>query len=516
MSKELFMGIDIGTTGVRAVLFNEKGYEVSLSYKEYPMRSSPDGKAEIEPEVVFKSMLDVVKNCIEQVENARNKISAIGLSTQLFSLVAVDRHGNCLTNVITWADTRSIKEGGFIEKNFDCMALYRKTGCRVQHPMYPLSKILWIKNNHKDIYEKTYKFISIKEYIIFKLYGVFVLDLTDASATACFNIHKFVWDEDVLEEVLGVDKEKFGTPVECIHVLKGMKEEYAKIMGIPKDTPLVIGSGDGILANLGCGVFDNTELSSTIGTSGAIRTAVDFPLLDKEARTWCYCFTKDKWVAGGAINNGGIVLRWLRDMHVGEYSKEAREKGFNNVYELFDSYAKEIRPGSDGLLFFPYLTGQRSPHWRADARGVIYGLNLSHNKKHLVRAAMEGIIFNMFMIYNALMEQLRNPVRKITANGGYAKSGVWLQIQADVFDKEILVAGVEEAAALGAAFLSMVGIGAKRLIKEDALPAMRAKRPIEPIKENVEIYKNVYRNFIELYNLIFKNSGEVKNERDNN
>jgi gluconokinase len=243
---------------------------------------------------------------------------------------------------------------------------------------------------------------------------------------------------------------------------------------------------------------------------------VDFPLLDKEARTWCYCFTKDKWVAGGAINNGGIVLRWLRDMHVGEYSKEAREKGFNNVYELFDSYAKEIRPGSDGLLFFPYLTGQRSPHWRADARGVMYGLNLSHNKKHLVRAAMEGIIFNMFMIYNALVEQLRNPLRKIIANGGYAKSGVWLQIQADVFDKEILVAGVEEAAALGAAFLSMVGIGAKRLIKEEALPAMRAKRAIEPIKENVEIYKNVYRNFIELYNLIFKNSWEVKNERDNN
>jgi gluconokinase len=129
---------------------------------------------------------------------------------------------------------------------------------------------------------------------------------------------------------------------------------------------------------------------------------------------------------------------------------------------------------------------------------------------------MEGIIFNMFMIYNALVEQLRNPVRKIIANGGYAKSGVWLQIQADVFDKEILVAGVEEAAALGAAFLSMVGIGAKRMIKEDALPAMRAKRPIEPIKENVEIYKNVYRNFIELYNLIFKNSVEVKYERDNN
>lgn len=503
LSYELFMGIDIGTTGIRAALFNEKGYQVALSYREYPMICPEVGASELEPDAILDAMLYVVRDCMESVGDKRTKLNAIGLSTQLFSLIAVDRQGNCLTNVITWADTRPLKEANLIGDEFNCHELYQRTGCRVQHPMYPLSKILWIRRNYNEIFKNTYKFISIKEYIIYRLFGEFLIDMTDASATACFNIHKFTWDEDILKEVLGIKPDKLGTPVDCVYILKNMKESFAGKMGICSDTPVIIGSGDGILANIGCGVFDDTKLSSTVGTSGAIRTAANAPLLDDQGRTWCYCFTEDVWVAGGAINNGGIVLKWLRDMHDNEYEQQAKILGYTNTYDLFNEYVSKIKPGSDGLIFLPYLTGQRSPHWKADARGIISGIQLNHGKEHLMRAAMEGVMYNMFSIYEAIM-QLNSNAREIIANGGYANSDIWLQIQADIFNKAISVAGIKEAAAFGAAFVAMAGIGAiDSLTEKNMLPAMKPNMTIEPIKANVDIYQRGYVEFKKVYDVVY-------------
>lgn len=494
---KLFMGIDIGTSSVRAALFDLQGKQVGLSQEEYPMICQEQGMGELDPEVIFDKLIKVVKECIGRLGSSSKNLEAIGISTQMHSFMAIDKDGKPLTNVITWADSRPSSQADNIKELFDYNSMCHNTGCRVQHPMYPLSKILWLKEAKPEIFKKTYKFVTIKEYILFKLYGEFVIDITDASATACFNIRSFEWDKYILENVLSIDNSLFGEPVECTHILKKMNPTYAAVMGLNPDIPVAIGSGDGIMANVGCGVFDDTSMTSTVGTSGALRISVDSPLLDPLRKTWCYCFTKDKWVAGGAINNGGIVLKWIRDDYRKQFEHEAKAAEIKSVYALFDRYAEEIPSGSEGLLFLPFLTGERSPNWNAGARGTLHGLQLLHNKKHLIRAAMEGVMFRMFSVYEAITE-LNNNVKQIKANGGYIKSDIWLKIQADIFNKEIAVAGIGEAAVFGAAYTAMVAVGALSGFNQ-ILPEMQPLKVIKPDPENVEIYREAYKSFKDLY-----------------
>lgn len=510
MFDKLYMGIDIGTSGIRAALFDEIGNQVSLYHKEYPLICTEPGMAELDPELVFASLIDVVKGCNEAVKERCVFIRAIGLSTQLHSVMAVDIYGNPLTNVMTWADTRCMEQADYIRDNFDNSELYHRTGCRTQHPMYPLSKILWIKEKKPEIFKNTYKFVSIKEFILYKLFKRYIIDITDASSSSLFNIHNFKWDEYILNNILEIDVDKFGEPVDCNYVLSNMDKNYAELMGIKQDTPVAVGSGDGMLANVGCGVFDDSSMSFTIGTSGALRISVKEPLLDEKGRTWCYCFTKDTWVSGGAINNGGIVLRWLRDSFKKQYEHDMalEVEGTKSIYDLFSKYASEIKPGAEGLIFLPYLTGERSPGWNASARGTLHGIQLIHGKKHIVRAAMEGVMYKMYSIFE-ILTQINNNVKVIIGNGGYVNSNVWLQIQADLFNKEIAVAGIGEAAAFGAAYIAMAAIGAIRDLKTP-MPAMKPSRIIQPIAENHEVYQAVYSEFKTLYRQFYGNS-ELKN-----
>ena len=497
LKEKLFMGIDIGTSGVRAAVFDIEGKQLSLAYRESPMLCHETGMGELDPELVYRSFLDVMKECAQAPGVDSRNLAAAALSTQLFSILAVDRKGVPITNILTWADIRSLGHAELVKNNFDYRKIYDSTGCRGQHPMYPLSKILWIKETMPDIFKKAFKFVSVKEHILNRLFGKFVIDITDASTTAMFNIHNFSWDEYVLEKVIGIDKSRLGQSVECNFILQGMRKEYAAETGLDPDLPFAVGSGDGMLANVGCGVFDDTSMSCTIGTSGALRTSVSTPLLDPQHRTWCYCFTKDTWVIGGAINNGGIVLKWLRDEFKDQFEKDAGTAGLKNIYELFSQYAEEINPGSDGLVFLPFLTGERSPGWNANAVGTIHGLRLMHGRKHIVRAAMEAVMFRMFSVFEILHE-LSGNTKRIIANGGYVKSKIWLKMQADIFGKEIAVAGASEAAVFGAAYLAMFAVGAIDSLTTPLLP-MRTSEIIVPSQQNHLIYKELYSNFKSLY-----------------
>ncbi|MCI1944985.1 gluconokinase [Clostridium luticellarii] len=500
MGRKAYLGIDIGTSGIRCNIFDIEGNQIGFDYMEYPTICTEKGMLELEPNNVFKSLLEVVGNSIAKCSISSGDIRSIGISSQMHSFLAVDKDGNNLTNVITWGDTRSMDEAKFIEQNYDCGILYRKTGCRVQHPMYPLSNILWVKNKMKELFKNTYKFVTIKEFIVFKLSGEFVIDVTDASATGCLNINNFKWDRDILKDILKINEDKFGAVKECTYMVKGIKKKYAGRMGIKTNTPLVIGSGDGIMANIGCGGFDDTSMSCTIGTSGALRIAVDKPLFDEQGRTWCYCFTKDKWISGGAINNGGIVLKYFRNQFREQFEKEALRAGYEDIYDLFSYYASQINPGSDGLTFLPFLTGERAPGWNADATGTLLGLRFMHSKKHIIRAGMESVIYNMYSIYK-MIEKIDGNVEQIIANGGYANSDVWLQIQADIFNKEIAVAGVKEASVLGAAYTGMVSVGDVKNFKQP-VSRMKPLKVIKPKEKNVVLYREMYSEFLDNYSAI--------------
>ena len=491
---EHFLSLDIGTSSVRAAIFDLNGLQKNISDMEYTLTTTSDGRAEMNADVVFDCALKVIRACVDQTGITP---SGVGISCHMHSLMLVDKNGEPLTELMTWADNRAAAEAEFIATHYDVSDLYRRTGCRVQHPLYPLSKILWFKKHEPELFNKTAKFITIKEYILYKLYGIFAVDYTLASCQGCYNIHTQSWDEFILREILGISKDRFSDVVECNYALKGFKKEYEGLLGIPGDTPVVIGSGDGIMANLGCGVRDDTAFSSTIGTSGAIRTAVSSPLLDAQQRTWCYSFTKDTWVAGGAINNGGIILRWLREEFRKQFEFDAQQSG-ENIYQLFDTYAAQINPGSDGLIFLPYITGERSPDWNASVRGLMFGLSHSHSRKHIVRAAMEGVMFRLYSVFE-VMTELRDHADKVMANGGYTNSIPWLQMQADIFNKEILVPEVQEASALGAAYLTMTTLGAVR--PETVLQGMLPKRVVRPVEGNHEIYNEVYARSKQIYNI---------------
>ncbi len=491
---EYFLSLDIGTSSVRAAMFDLNGHQKNISDMEYTLTTTSDGRAEMNADVVFDCALKVIGECVDQTGI---KPSGIGISCHMHSLMLVDKNGEPLTELMIWADNRASAEAEFISTHYDVNDLYRRTGCRVQHPFYPLSKILWFKKYELELFNKTAKFITIKEYILYKLYGIFAVDYTLASCQGCYNIHTQSWDEFILREVLDISKDRFSDVVECNYTLKGFKKEYEALLGIPCDTPVVIGSGDGIMANLGCGVRDDTAFSSTIGTSGAIRTSVSSPLLDAQQRTWCYSFTKNTWVAGGAINNGGIILRWLREEFRKQFEFDAQQSG-ESIYQIFDSYAAQIDPGSDGLIFLPYITGERSPDWNANVRGLMFGLSHSHSRKHIIRAAMEGVMFRLYSVFE-VMTELRDCADKVMANGGYTNSIPWLQMQADIFNKEILVPEVQEASALGAAYLTMTTLGA--VSPETVLQGMLPKRVFRPVEGNHEIYSKVYARSKQIYNI---------------
>lgn len=466
---------------------------------ECSLMASSGGRAEIDPEFVFHSCLQVMGNCVKNSPAGKYKPAGVGISCHMHSLMLADREGKPLTNLMTWADNRAAAEAGYIAENFDAGDLYARTGCRVQHPLYPLSKLLWFKRNEPETFRAAYKYITIKEYIVFRLFGLYAVDYTLASCQGYYNIHTQKWDSRILGDILGITAEKLSEVVECTHVFRGFRPEYESVLGMSSDTPFVVGSGDGIMANIGCGVCDGTSFSSTIGTSGAIRTAVDKPLLDPLQRTWCYSFTKDMWVAGGAINNGGIILKWLREEFRQQFEYDAADG--ESIYALFDRFAGGIPAGSEGLVFLPYLTGERCPDWNANARGLMYGLGYTHGRKHIIRAAMEGVMYRLFSVYEVL-SGLGNSAARIMANGGYARSELWLQIQADLFNREVLISGVTEASALGAAYTAMLALGAVGDIKA-GLPAMEPRKAIGPIKENTGVYRQMYDTAMRIYNSIY-------------
>lgn len=500
--QDYYLGIDIGTSGTRAVLFDASGYEAAISRHEYTLICPQPGWMELDPDAVLNAVVSAVSQCVALSGVSRRRIRGMGFSCQMHSLMAINAEGRPITRLITWADNRSIEEAGFIGKNYPVQELYRKTGCRVQHPLYPISKILWFKRRHPGLARQASRWMTIKDYILFKWFGQQVTDYTLASVQGFYNIHKQDWDDDILKDILGIDRSVLCPVAPCLHVLTGMKREYADAMGLPESIIAAIGSGDGIMANLGCGVMDSSAMSSTVGTSGALRTTVDRPLTPVAPGgrfLWCCSFTDDRWVAGGAISNGGIVLKWFRDNFPDQFEKEA-EAFEGDVYRLFDSYAEEVPPGCEGLIFLPHLAGERSPDWNAQATGIMWGLTYAHSRKHLVRAAMEGILFRLYSIYEILEREMA-PDHEIRASGGYARSRIWLSMQADLFGRRIAVPRVTEASALGAAFLAMAATGAVDGL-DKPLPAMKAQAIIEPNPENRGICRETYEKAMILYETI--------------
>lgn len=491
------IGVDIGTTSTKAVLFTKKGDVVAHHSEGYPLHTPNPSTAEQSPEEIFKAVLNSINGCMMKSEANASEIICVSFSSAMHSVIAVDGEGNPLTNSITWADNRSSKWAEKIKDEWGGHEIYLRTGTPI-HPMSPLSKLVWLKNEHQELFHQTAKFISIKEYIFFKLFGEFVIDYSIASATGMFNLVDLTWDEQALE-IAGVSGDRLSKPVPTTHILKGLKNEYHRQTGLDGDIPFVIGASDGVLSNLGVNAIEPGVVAVTIGTSGAIRAVTDKPVTDPKGRLFCYALTEKHWVLGGPVNNGGMIFRWVRDELAASEIETAKRLGID-AYDVLTKIASKVNPGSDGLIFHPYMAGERAPLWDANARGSFFGLGMHHKKEHMIRSVLEGINYNLYTVLQALSELTGEP-KRIQATGGFARSELWRQLMADIFNQEVIVPESYESSCLGAVILGLYALGEvdDLSIVSEMVGATYSHQPNE---ENAQVYQEllpIYSRLSSLY-----------------
>ncbi|MGM0843769.1 MAG: gluconokinase [Bacillota bacterium] len=492
-----YIGVDIGTTSTKAVVFDGKGKAVSRFGVEYPLHTPVPGTAEQNPEEIFQAVLTVIKESMETGGVKGEDIRFVSFSSAMHSLIVVDGEGQPLTNSITWADNRSAPWAEKIKNEMNGHDIYSRTGTPI-HPMSPLVKLAWLKEERPDLFAADNKMIGIKEFVFHRLFGEYVVDYSIASAMGMFHLKNLDWDKEALE-IAGVTTAQLSKPVPTTHSISGLKKEFSQMMGLPEEVPFIVGASDGVLSNLGVNAIEPGVVAVTIGTSGAIRAVTDRPVTDPKGRIFCYALTENHWVIGGPVNNGGMIFRWLRDELAWAEVEVAKRLG-KDPYEVLTDIAEKIPAGSNGLLFHPYMAGERAPLWNANARGSFFGLGMHHKKEHMVRAVLEGIVLNLYSVLLALEELIGTPT-KIQATGGFARSTLWRQMLADIFDGEVSVPESFESSCLGAVVLGMYGQG-----EVDSLNVVGemvgSVHSHQPNRQASEIYRELMPIFIRIPRLL--------------
>ena len=462
------IGVDIGTTSTKVVVFRAdrkgRGSVLGDHAVEYPLETPVPGAAEQDPERIFQAVVVAIHGAVMAARVAGKDVACVAFSAAMHSLIAVDADDRPLTPSFTWADNRAAPWAERVNADHDGLAIYRRTGTPI-HPMSPLIKLLWLRHERPDVWQRAHRFIGIKEFVLKRLCGAYMVDHSIASATGLFNLEALDWDAGALA-LAEVDASKLSTLVPTTHRLAFVDAAQAHALGLVADTPVIVGANDGVLSNLGVGAIDRGSVALTIGTSGAIRTVVDAPRTDPEGRTFCYALTEKHWVVGGPVNNGGIVLRWVRDEFAAAETETAKRLGID-PYDVLTHIAERVPAGSGGLLFHPYLAGERAPLWNADLRGSFFGLAMHHRKEHMIRAVLEGVLMNLHTILPAI-EDLIGRTRVIKATGGFARSPMWRQMLADVFDREVVVPESIESSCFGAAMLGLFALGDLKSLDEVA------------------------------------------------
>lgn len=499
MGKEQVVGVDIGTSRCRAVSFETNGRMVAESTRSYPILNPLRGWQEQEPKVVLQAFLECLREIIQKVH--RKSLLGIGLSGYLNSILPVDRQGQPLRNCLIWTDTRSLKAAEWIAEASDRQSLYHRTGCPV-HPMYPVAKIRWIHDECPDMFLRAHKFLSMKEYVVHEVFGEYIADWSEASGSGLLNIHKKDWDEEALE-MTGLRRDHLSTVVSPVTRLPRMRPEYASMVDLKEDIPVIIGGADGLLSNIGVGAVTPNEANNTIGTGGAVRVFAPKPKLDTEMRTWCYLAGPEQWAVGG-LSAGGLIYEWfIREFAQGE-RQQAERRGIS-LYQLLEEYAQTIPPGSEGLVFLPFLVGERTPSWNPNARGTLFGLTYYHNRKHLVRALMEGVVFNFFSVFKAV-ESVAGNIDAVYVSGGFVHSPIWMQITADVYGRQLIVPSLTETTAFGAMFMAMLSLGlAERM--DDVRTLLRHKETVHPNPQDHSAYQGFFEKYMSLYQTIEEEFG---------
>jgi xylulokinase len=483
------MGLDIGTSNVKVLITDERGNVIAESAEEYPIHSPIPGYAEQDPDLWWETTKNSIKAALKSSKLDSSEISALGLSGQMHGTVLIGRNMKPLRPAIIWSDKRSISQ---------CYEFYKTVGrekalkivCNPIMPGFMGPTLLWIKENESKTFNGIFKVLLPKDYIRLKLTGIIATDFSDASATLLFDVRNRNWSDEIIS-ALNLPREAFPEIFESTSIVGSISKEASEETGLHAGTPVVAGAGDSQAGAVGCGAIKAGVASSNIGTGGQIFTTLDELTVDAKNRVHTFCHAApNRWCLQGAILSAGLSLRWFRD-NFAQMEKIVGAFSHINPYDLLSKEAEAVEPGCGGLIFLPYLLGERSPHMDPRARGGFFGLTLQHSRQHFIRAIMEGVVYALRDCLE-IFRELGVKIEKIIARGGGSRSNLWRQIQADIFRSPIIKTKVEEDSAFGAALLAGVGVGVYSSLEKACGEAIETIGINEPDWERAEIYERIY------------------------
>ena len=511
---DYLLGIDIGTSGTKTVLFDREGKSIASSVGEYPLYQPKIGWAEQNPEDWWNAVCFTSKEVIRKSGVSPSDIKGVGLSGQMHGLVILDENNRVLRKSIIWCDQRTKAECDEITEKVGAERLIEITA----NPAltgFTASKILWVRNNEPEVYSRIKKILLPKDYIRFMLTGEFATEVSDASGMQLLDIKNRCWSREVLDK-LDIPVEWLGKMYESCENTGVVTEEASKLTGIAAGTIVAGGAGDQAAGAVGNGIVKKGIISSTIGTSGVVFAHMDEVQIDTKGRVHTFCHAVPGcWHVMGVTQGAGLSLKWFRDNFCIEEMRTADLMG-KDPYILMDEEASNIEAGAGGVMFLPYMMGERTPHLDPDAKGVFFGISAAHGKAHLLRAVLEGVVFSL----RDCMEIIREmgiEASQVRASGGGGKSPLWRQMQADMFNTEICTINSSEGPALGVAILAGVASGIYDNVVDacERLISVRTTQKPDSASKTVYdrfhvIYKNLYAKLKEEYKELAKVLGETK------
>ncbi len=489
-SKYWYLGVDLGTSSCKTVIIDDYADVLGFGASEYVASDTKSTWQEQDPNSILEGMIRAVRAATADASDLSAPCAGLSLGGALHSLMALDDAGEPLTGVMTWADGRAVKQAQKLRGRPETADLYAQTGCPI-HGMYPLYKIIWLREKRRDIFEQTARFVSAKEYIFTQMTGQDWIDPSLAAGSGLLNTHTLNWHSSALE-LAGIDPEQLSGLRPPTEAHQGLAPSLAAQMGIPADTPVVLGSSDATNSNLGAGAVQPHQATLNVGSSGAYRFIAPEPILDPKARSWCYAIDENHWLVGGAINNAGLALSWWRDA-VNAIIPDDGQVSFGDLIKK----AEEVQPGADGLLCLPFLAGERSPYWNLNARGSFVGLTLEHDARHMARALLEGVGFSVRSLDEILVEQGAE-IDEVRASGGFTKSDFWMEMISSALKRALTVPAWGETSSLGAAFWPLLAAGAVDQL-EDLGDLVKLDQTCKPNQRDAAIYDQLYPFYRDLY-----------------
>ena len=482
------LAIDIGTSSVRAMVFDRSGTIMARSQIGYETTRPAPYFEEQDPDLVRREVYRAIAECLAQPGAEPGMIAGIGFSSQMYGIFPLDKEDRPLTHNILWSDGRAERQAEALKRTHGERYFYPETGCPT-NSIYPLTKLAWLREVRPDVFGAARRFVSIKEYVTRPLVGEWVVDYSMASATGMLDICSRRWHSEALAAA-GVSEDQLSRPTSGIGAFALVPNSPIAGLGLRSDVRVFLGAGDGPLANIGSGASAVGAINIDLGTSGAARCIADAPTVDDSASLWCFCLTEDLWVYGGIVTNVGNAYQWLGSKVIGAAGLAADE-----AYDLMNRLAAEVAPGAGGLYFLPYLRKVRSPWWDGQLKGTLYGLNPDHGVGHIARALLEAVAFDLKAIIG-IMDARVKTVPHIVLTGGFSKSPLVPQLLANVLGRELRTPDHGEGSVAGAAILAFKALGETGELAFAGGP--RAYRSYSPDPALVDRYDHLFRGYARL------------------